>query len=184
MILTKLKPNLIFSKGGFVSVPVILAAKSLRLPTYIHESDMTPGLANKIPQRFYTKIFTSFEETKKFFPEHKTEVIGSPIRNEILNGSAEKGRKLLGFDKHSLILTIMGGSLGAKKVNEVVRKSLKQLTSNYQVVYLCGKNNKDDVFSNYPRYRQFEYVHDELSDILAATDLVTNDYYPTWIKSK
>jgi len=170
--LKKIKPNLIFSKGGFVSVPVILAAKSLKIPIYIHESDMTPGLANKISQRFSTKIFTSFEETKSFFPEHKTTVIGSPIRKEILNGSAKVGREFLGFDEYSPILTIMGGSLGAKKINEVVRGALKQLTANYQVVHLCGKNNKDANFSNYPKYKQFEYVNDELKDILAATDIV------------
>jgi UDP-N-acetylglucosamine--N-acetylmuramyl-(pentapeptide) pyrophosphoryl-undecaprenol N-acetylglucosamine transferase len=171
-ILKQLKPNLIFSKGGFVSVPVILAAKSLRIPIYIHESDLTPGLANKISQRFSTKIFTSFRETKKFFPEHKTTVIGSPIRKEIMNGSAEKGRKLLGFDKHTPILTIMGGSLGAKKINEVVRESLEQLTLNYQIVHICGKNNRDDHLTNHFKYKQFEYVHEELSDILAATDTV------------
>jgi UDP-N-acetylglucosamine--N-acetylmuramyl-(pentapeptide) pyrophosphoryl-undecaprenol N-acetylglucosamine transferase len=119
-ILKQLKPDLIFSKGGFVSVPVILAAKSLRIPIFIHESDLTPGLANKISQRFSTKIFTSFEETKKFFPEHKTTVVGSPIRKEIMNGSPEKGRKLLGFDKHTPILTIMGGSLGAKKITWIL----------------------------------------------------------------
>lgn len=171
-ILKQLKPNLIFSKGGFVSVPVILAAKSLRIPIYIHESDLTPGLANKISQRFSTKIFTSFEETKKFFPEHKTTVIGSPIRKEIMNGSAEKGRKLLGFDKYTPILTIMGGSLGAKKINEVVRESLEQLSLNYQIVHICGKNNRDDHLTNLSKYKQFEYVYDELSDILAATDIV------------
>jgi len=171
-ILKKLKPNLVFSKGGFVSVPVILAAKSLKIPIYIHESDMTPGLANKISQRFSTKIFTSFEETGKFFPNHKTKVIGRPIRSEILSGSEEIGRKFLDFDKHIPILTIMGGSLGAKRINEVVRKSLKQLTAKYQVVHLCGKNNFDDELSGYPRYKQFEYVHDELSNILAATDIV------------
>jgi UDP-N-acetylglucosamine--N-acetylmuramyl-(pentapeptide) pyrophosphoryl-undecaprenol N-acetylglucosamine transferase len=171
-ILRKLKPNLLFSKGGFVSVPVILAAKSLRIPIFIHESDMTPGLANKISQRFATRIFTSFEETKAFFPEHITTAIGSPIRKEILNGSAEKGRAFLGFDIKRPIITIMGGSLGARKINEVVRESLKELTEHFQVVHLCGKNNRDDSLANYPGYRQFEYVHDELSDILAATDMV------------
>jgi UDP-N-acetylglucosamine--N-acetylmuramyl-(pentapeptide) pyrophosphoryl-undecaprenol N-acetylglucosamine transferase len=130
------------------------------------------ALANKISQRFSTKIFTSFEETKGFFPEHKTTVIGSPIRKEILNGSAEKGRAFLGFDKKRPILTIMGGSLGAKKINDIVRESLKQLTEHFQVVHLCGKNNRDDRLTNYPGYKQFEYVHDELSDILAATDMV------------
>jgi UDP-N-acetylglucosamine--N-acetylmuramyl-(pentapeptide) pyrophosphoryl-undecaprenol N-acetylglucosamine transferase len=171
-VLKKIKPDLVFSKGGFVSVPVIIAAKSLGIPIYIHESDMTPGIANKISQRFATRIFTSFEETKEFFPANKTMDIGSPIRKEILSGSAQKGRDFLGFDHHSPILTIMGGSLGAKKINEVVRQSLDQLTATYQVVHLCGKNNLDGNLTTHPRYKQFEYVHDELSDILAATDIV------------
>lgn len=171
-LLKKLNPTLVFSKGGFVSVPVILAAKSLKIPVFIHEGDITPGLANKISQRFATKIFTSFEETKKFFPESKTTVIGSPIRKEILNGSAEKGKKLLEYDDKSPILTIMGGSLGAIKINEVVRNSLKQLTSKYQIVHLCGKNNIDNNLTKIPRYKQFEYVHEELPDILNATDIV------------
>ncbi|HLO11437.1 MAG TPA: UDP-N-acetylglucosamine--N-acetylmuramyl-(pentapeptide) pyrophosphoryl-undecaprenol N-acetylglucosamine transferase, partial [Pseudoneobacillus sp.] len=138
-ILKKLRPQLVFSKGGFVSVPVIIAAKSLRIPIFIHESDMTPGLANKISQRFATKIFTSFEETKKYFPNNQTKVIGSPIRKEILNGSREKGLTFLGFHNRLPILTIMGGSLGAKKINEAVRSSIKALSAKYQIVHLCGK---------------------------------------------
>ncbi len=171
-LLKKLKPTLVFSKGGFVSVPVVIAAKSLGIPIFIHESDMTPGLANKISTRFATKIFTSFDETKAYFPAEKTTVIGSPIRKELLTGSSERRRKLLGFDRKRPILTIMGGSLGAKKINEVVRGSLNQLTGSFQIVHLCGKNNTDDQFSTVPGYRQFEYVHEELSDILAATDIV------------
>lgn len=171
-VLKKLKPNLIFSKGGFVSVPVIIAARSLGIPIFIHESDMTPGLANKISTRFATKIFTSFSETKEFFPEDKTTVIGSPIRREIVTGSAKKGREFLRFDDKRPILTIMGGSLGAKKINEVVRGSIEQFTKQYQVVHLCGKNNTEQHFSSVPGYRQFEYIHEELADILAATDFV------------
>lgn len=171
-ILKKLKPDLVFSKGGFVSVPVIIAAKSLKIPIFIHESDMTPGLANKISQRFATKIFTSFAETKKYFPENKTMVIGSPIRKEILNGSWEKGRAFLNFSTNRPILTIMGGSLGAKKINEMVRASLKELTSKYQIVHLCGKGNVDKELLQIPGYQQFEYINDELPDILAATDIV------------
>ncbi|WP_442598857.1 undecaprenyldiphospho-muramoylpentapeptide beta-N-acetylglucosaminyltransferase [Neobacillus sp. D3-1R] len=170
--LKRIKPQLVFSKGGFVSVPVIVAAKSLGIPIYIHESDMTPGLANKISQRFATRIFTSFEETKKFFPADKTRVIGSPIRNEILIGSAQKGRELLGFHDRLPILTIMGGSLGAKKINETVRDSLTELTKIYQIVHLCGKGNVDQSLAQVSGYKQFEYVSDELPDILAATDLV------------
>ncbi|WML50007.1 undecaprenyldiphospho-muramoylpentapeptide beta-N-acetylglucosaminyltransferase [Neobacillus sp. PS3-34] len=171
-ILKKIKPALIFSKGGFVSVPVIIAAKSLKIPILIHESDMTPGLANKISQRFATKIFTSFEETVKYFPTEKAVVIGSPIRNEILMGSKSKGMQLLGFDGRLPILTIMGGSLGAKKINDTVRSSLKPLLEKYRIVHLCGKGNKDETLMDVPGYKQFEYVHGELSDILAATDIV------------
>ncbi|MGE8202983.1 undecaprenyldiphospho-muramoylpentapeptide beta-N-acetylglucosaminyltransferase [Heyndrickxia sp. NPDC080065] len=170
--LKKLKPHLVFSKGGFVSVPVIIAARSLKIPIFIHESDMTPGLANKISQRFATKIFTSFEETKKFFPENKTTVIGSPIRKEILNGSASRGRAFLNFDVKRPILTIMGGSLGSKKINEMVRDSLDKLTVNYQIVHLCGKGNINKELLNIPGYKQFEYINEELPDILAATNMV------------
>lgn len=171
-ILKKLRPGLVFSKGGFVSVPVVVAARSLKIPIFIHESDITPGLANKIAQRFATKIFTSFEEAKAYFPAAKTTVIGSPIRRELFQGSAEKGRKFLEFHSEKPVLTIMGGSLGAKKINEAVRAKLPELTKAYQIVHLCGKNNLDPELANYPGYRQFEYVHDELPDILAATDVV------------
>ncbi|MBS4194880.1 undecaprenyldiphospho-muramoylpentapeptide beta-N-acetylglucosaminyltransferase [Lederbergia citri] len=171
-VLRKLKPNIVFSKGGFVSVPVIIAAKVLKIPIYIHESDLTPGLANKISKRFATKIFTSFEETVKYFPENKTMFIGSPIRREILLGSAEKGRKYLDFHTKLPILTIMGGSLGAKKINETVHAAIEQLTKKYQIVHICGKNNIDPHLTDIKGYKQFEYIHNELADILAATDIV------------
>lgn len=170
-ILKKLKPVLVFSKGGFVSVPVIIAANSLKIPVFIHESDMTPGLANKIAQRFATKIFTSFEETLQYFPKDKTSVIGSPIRREILEGSADKGRELLGFYRRRPVLTVMGGSLGAKKINETIRTALPQLKA-YQIIHLCGKGNVDENYSHIKDYKQFEYVHDELPHYLAATDFV------------
>jgi UDP-N-acetylglucosamine--N-acetylmuramyl-(pentapeptide) pyrophosphoryl-undecaprenol N-acetylglucosamine transferase len=171
-VLKRLKPNIVFSKGGFVSVPVIIAARTLRIPIFIHESDMTPGLANKISQRFASRIFTSFEETKQYFPAQKTVVIGSPIRKEILSGSKEKGKKLLGFHDSLPVLTIMGGSLGAKRINETVRGSLEKLSSKYQIVHLCGKGNVDESLLDVKGYRQFEYVNEELSDILATTDVV------------
>ena len=171
-ILKRLKPTLVFSKGGFVSVPVIIAASSLKIPIFIHESDMTPGLANKISQRFATRIFTSFAETRNYFPKEKTTVIGSPIRKEIFTGSADKGRTFLGFNSHLPVLTIMGGSLGAKKINESVREVIDQLTERFQVVHLCGKGHLDKNLEGIEGYRQFEYIHDELPDLLAATDLV------------
>ncbi|MGG4491106.1 undecaprenyldiphospho-muramoylpentapeptide beta-N-acetylglucosaminyltransferase [Metabacillus idriensis] len=170
-VLRKLKPALVFSKGGFVSVPVIIAAKSLKIPVLIHESDMTPGLANKIAQRFATKIFTSFEETLNHFPKEKTAAIGSPIRRGILKGSPYKGIELLGFDRRRPVLTVMGGSLGAKKINETIRAALPQL-KDYQIIHLCGKGNVDLNYANQKDYKQFEYVHDELPHYLAATDFV------------
>jgi UDP-N-acetylglucosamine--N-acetylmuramyl-(pentapeptide) pyrophosphoryl-undecaprenol N-acetylglucosamine transferase len=171
-ILKQLKPDLLFSKGGFVSVPVIIAANTLKIPIFIHESDITPGLANKISKRFATKIFTSFDETTKYFPQDKVMAIGSPIRKEILTGSAEKGKRFLDFHSGKPILTVMGGSLGAKKINEAVRANIDELTKYYQIVHLCGKNNLDSQLESHPGYRQFEYIHEELADILAATDLV------------
>ncbi|MGD6795020.1 undecaprenyldiphospho-muramoylpentapeptide beta-N-acetylglucosaminyltransferase [Metabacillus indicus] len=170
-VLKKLKPAVVFSKGGFVTVPVIIAAKSLNIPVFIHESDMTPGLANKIAQRFATKIFTSFEETLAYFPKEKTVSIGSPIRREMLKGSPGKGRELLGFDGRRPVLTIMGGSLGARKINETVRAALPKL-KDYQIIHLCGKGNVDESLIGNKDYRQFEYVHGELSHYLAATDYV------------
>lgn len=170
-VLRKLKPALVFSKGGFVSVPVIIAARSLKIPVLIHESDMTPGLANKIAQRFATKIFTSFEETLNYFPKDKTAAIGSPIRRGILKGSPYKGTELLGFDRKRPVLTVMGGSLGAKKINETIRAALP-LLKDYQIIHLCGKGNIDENYTNLKDYKQFEYVFEELPHYLAATEFV------------
>ncbi len=170
--LKKIKPTLVFSKGGFVSVPVILAAKSLGIPSYIHESDLTPGLANKISQRFATKIFTSFAETVKYLPANKTKAIGSPLRKDILNGSKENGLALLAFTPEKPVFTVMGGSLGARKINEVVRETLPTLTNSFQIVHICGKGNLDNSLTNKDGYQQFEYVDESLADILAATDFV------------
>jgi UDP-N-acetylglucosamine--N-acetylmuramyl-(pentapeptide) pyrophosphoryl-undecaprenol N-acetylglucosamine transferase len=170
-VLRKLKPALVFSKGGFVSVPVIIAARSLKIPVLIHESDMTPGLANKIAQRFATKIFTSFEETLNYFPKDKTAAIGSPIRRGILKGSPYKGMELLSFDRKRPVLTVMGGSLGAKKINETIRAALP-LLKDYQIIHLCGKGNVDENYTNLKDYKQFEYVFDELPHYLAATEFV------------
>jgi UDP-N-acetylglucosamine--N-acetylmuramyl-(pentapeptide) pyrophosphoryl-undecaprenol N-acetylglucosamine transferase len=171
-ILKTQRPSLVFSKGGFVSVPVILAAKSLNIPIFIHESDMTPGLANSISKRFAAKIFTSFEEAVQYFPNRKTKAIGSPIRKDVLSGSKEKGLNLLGFQDKKPVIVVMGGSLGAKKINDTMRSCLKELLQHYQIVHLCGKGNLDKKREAIKGYRQFEYIHDELPDILASADFV------------
>ncbi len=170
--LRRLKPDVIFSKGGFVSVPVVIAGNLLGTPVFIHESDITPGLANKIAVKFATKVFVTFEEAIAHLPADKAEHTGSPIREEIFNGSKEKGLEFLGFNANKPVITIMGGSLGSKKINDAVRGSLDHLLDRFQVVHLCGKGNVDSSLTGREGYRQFEYVNEELPDVLAATDLV------------
>lgn len=171
-LLRKLKPNVIFSKGGFVSVPVVIAAKLRHIPVYIHESDITPGLANKIATKFADKVFVTFEEAKKHFPENKVVYTGSPVREDILKGEKSKGLSFLGFSSAKPVITIMGGSLGSKTVNKAVRDALDELLKDFQIVHLCGKGNIEKDLEGLPGYLQFEYVSEELPDILAATDLI------------
>ncbi|MEH7459472.1 undecaprenyldiphospho-muramoylpentapeptide beta-N-acetylglucosaminyltransferase [Bacillus sp. JJ1127] len=168
----KLKPDVIFSKGGFVSVPVVIGGWLNRVPVLLHESDMTPGLANKIALRFASEIFVTFEEAAQHLPKDKVVYTGSPVREEVLRGNREKGLRFLGFHSRKPVITVMGGSLGAKKINETVREALPQLLKNYQVVHLCGKGNLDKKLQTAEGYRQFEYVHGELPDVLGATDFV------------
>lgn len=172
MILRKVKPKVVFSKGGFVTVPVVMAAKMLKIPVIIHESDITPGLANKIATKFATKVFVTFDETMNHFPSDKVLFTGSPIREELFQGKAQEGRARLGFHEKKPILTIMGGSLGAKKINETLRQVLSQLTEQYQIVHLCGKGNIDHSFEGVKGYKQFEYINQELPDVLAASDFI------------
>jgi UDP-N-acetylglucosamine--N-acetylmuramyl-(pentapeptide) pyrophosphoryl-undecaprenol N-acetylglucosamine transferase len=172
LILKKLKPGLVFSKGGFVSVPVIAAAKLLGIPIFIHESDLTPGLANRISKRFAARIYTSFEETLQYLPKGKAQAIGSPIRRDVLSGSREKGLEFLGFDETRPVLAIMGGSLGAKKINKAVREELNHLAGQFQIVHLCGKGNLDPALDGRPGYRQFEFLNSGLQDVLSCTDMM------------
>lgn len=133
-VLKKEKPDLVFSKGGFVSVPVIIAAKSLKIPSIVHESDVTPGLANKISMKFANKMYTTFEETLKYVPKEKSDYIGAIIREDLRDGSKEEGYQLTGFNDQLPVLLIMGGSLGSKALNKAIRDNLDYLTkeiSNY-----------------------------------------------------
>ncbi|UOY94006.1 undecaprenyldiphospho-muramoylpentapeptide beta-N-acetylglucosaminyltransferase [Ectobacillus sp. JY-23] len=171
-LIRKLKPDVIFSKGGFVSVPVVIAGWMNRIPVFLHESDITPGLANKIAIRFATKIFVTFEEAIKHLPAGKAVHTGSPIREDILKGNRDRGLRYLGFTSTKPVITIMGGSLGAKRINETIREALPQLLETFQIVHLCGKGNRDESLNEVKGYQQFEYVSDELPDIMAATDMV------------
>lgn len=171
-ILKKLQPDVVFSKGGFVSVPVVRAAASLGIPCIIHESDMTPGLANKLCIPVTSKVCCNFPETYNLLPEGKAVLTGSPIREELTTGSKEAGLSYCGFHNMKPVIMVIGGSLGASNVNLYVRKALPALLEKYQVVHICGKEKMDNLLLNTPGYKQFEYVKEELKDLFAMADVV------------
>lgn len=166
------KPDVVFSKGGFVSVPVVRAAASLHIPCIIHESDMTPGLANKLCIPVAKKVCCNFPETLKLLPENKAVLTGSPIRAELSQGNRLAGLDMCGFSANKPIIMVTGGSQGASNVNKAVREALPQLLKEFQVVHLCGKGKLDNVLLSTPGYKQFEYVKAELKDLFAMADLV------------
>ena len=171
-LMKKIKPDVVFSKGGFVSVPVVLAAKHCHLPAIIHESDITPGLANKIAIKGAKKVCCNFPETMKYLPADKAVLTGSPIRRELFSGNAENAIRLCNFKYHSKpVLLIIGGSLGSKIVNEAVRKVLPELLEKFYVIHLCGKGNLDNSLSGTIGYAQFEYASSELTDMFALADM-------------
>ncbi|MBP1947384.1 undecaprenyldiphospho-muramoylpentapeptide beta-N-acetylglucosaminyltransferase [Virgibacillus litoralis] len=170
-IIGKRKPSIIFSKGGFVSVPVIMAAKMRGVPAVIHESDFTPGLANKLAIPFANKVLATFPETMKYLPEKKAEYVGAIIRDELFQGNKDKGLELCGFTKAKPVLLIMGGSGGSEKINNTVRASLDELLPVFQIAHICGQG-KTDTSINRDGYTQFEYVNEVLKDLFAATDFV------------
>ncbi|MDY4769408.1 MAG: undecaprenyldiphospho-muramoylpentapeptide beta-N-acetylglucosaminyltransferase [Lachnospiraceae bacterium] len=173
-LLKKLKPDVIFSKGGFVTVPVVVAAKSCKIPAIIHESDMTPGLANKLAIPSATKVCCNFPETLKHLPEEKAVLTGTPIRQELLSGDKLEALKFCGFTANKPVIMIIGGSLGAAAVNDSMRKILPDLLKDFQVVHLCGKGKLDESLQNTEGYIQFEYIKKELADLFALADIVVS----------
>ncbi|MCR5223202.1 MAG: undecaprenyldiphospho-muramoylpentapeptide beta-N-acetylglucosaminyltransferase [Lachnospiraceae bacterium] len=171
-LMKELHPDVVFSKGGFVSVPVVIAAKRNKIPVIIHESDMTPGLANKLSFSSAKKICCNFPETVGKLPREKAVLTGSPIRKELREGDAGKGRSFCKIASGKPVILIMGGSLGAANVNKAVRKILPTLLKDFYVVHLCGKGKLDESLKNTPGYVQFEYIKDELKDLFAMSDLV------------
>lgn len=171
-LMRKLKPDIVFSKGGFVSVPVILAAKFCHVPSIIHESDLTPGLANKLAIPNAAKVCCNFPETLKYLPEDKAVLTGSPIRSELLTGNKENARRLCSFTKEKPVLFIVGGSSGSKFINDTIRGLLPELLKTYQVIHMCGKGNIEAALDRTAGYKQFEYIGKELNDIFALADLV------------
>lgn len=170
--LKEIKPDVVFSKGGFVSVPVVRAAYSLGIPCIIHESDMTPGLANKLCIPIAKKVCCNFPETFSMLPANKAVLTGSPIRKELAMGNKEVGYRLCGFDTSKPVIMVVGGSLGSAAINQAVRDVLPELLKDFQVVHLCGKEKMDNLLLTTPGYKQFEYIQSEMKDLFAIADLV------------
>ena len=171
-IIRKIKPSVIFSKGGFVSVPVVIAAKLANVPVVAHESDVTPGLANKIALPFASHVFTVFKETMQHLPSDKATCTGSIIRSQLFTGNVEKGLERCGFTVDKKVILVMGGSLGSVVLNEALRNNLRQLLEKYQIIHICGKGNLDTSLLNIEGYKQFEYVTEELPDLMYAANYI------------
>lgn len=170
-LMGKLKPDVCFSKGGFVSVPVVVGAWLHRVPVVCHESDLTPGLANKICSKFARRIATTFPECAEALGK-KAVCTGTPMRPELFSGSREKGLKLTGFSGEKPILMMVGGSSGAQSVNKALREALPKLLEKMDVLHLTGKGNLDESLTALPGYKQFEFLSDELPDAIACADLI------------
>ena len=171
-LIKKLKPDVVFSKGGFVAVPVVLAAKAYKVPVICHESDITPGLANKIAMPFAKKVCTTFPETVKYIKKDKGINTGTPIRDMLFSGNKAEGLDICGFTDEKPVVMMMGGSLGSVKINNVLRKDLDSLLEKYQIVHICGKGNFELSLMGKKGYTQFEYVSEELPHIFAAADII------------
>lgn len=170
-LMHKLKPDVCFSKGGFVSVPVVFGAWLNHVPTLCHESDITPGLANKICARFAKKVATTFPECAEALGK-KGVFTGTPLRPQLFHGNREKGLAMSGLSPDLPILLMMGGSQGAQSVNTALRAALPRLLPHMHVFHLCGKGNIDDSLKDLAGYYQVEFLSDELPDALAAADLI------------
>lgn len=170
----KIKPDVVFSKGGFVSLPVVIAARLCGIPTLLHESDLSPGLANRLSNRFVKQILLTFEDSKRYFQsQDKLTVTGLPIRPSLLQGDANKGRQLINEAQDKPIILILGGSLGAQTINQSVEQALPQLLEQAHVIHVCGKKQiNTELDKQYQHYHPFEYLAGELPDILAAADFV------------
>ncbi len=171
-IIRKIKPDVVFSKGGFVAVPVVVGAALNKVNVVCHESDITPGLANKLAMPFAKAVCTTFPEAVKHIKDNKGIYTGTPIRDMLFTGKKEKGLEMCVFSGNKPVILIMGGSQGSVKVNNSVRELLSKLLPKYDIVHLCGKGNLDESLSDKEGYKQFEYISDELPDLFAMADMV------------
>jgi len=173
-LLKRIEPDVVFSKGGFVSVPVVMAARFLNIPIVLHESDITPGLANRITTPFAKAVCASFPETQAHIKNKQVFLTGTPIRKALFEGKADIGLSICGFEGAKPVLLVMGGSQGSARLNSVLREALDSLLKSYHIVHLCGKNNFDESLQAVQGYAQFEYLNDELPHILALSDIVVS----------
>lgn len=173
-VMRKVRPDIVFSKGGFVSTPVVWAAHFCRIPVVAHESDCTVGLANRLSIPFAKKICYTFPETEGYLPQGKGVFTGLPIRKSLLRGDAAHGRRLCGFDGEKPVLVAIGGSQGAKFINGILRGCLDSLMPQFDICHICGKGNLSDELKGTQGYKQFEYVSDNLPDIYAMADIVVS----------
>ncbi|MDR2898780.1 MAG: undecaprenyldiphospho-muramoylpentapeptide beta-N-acetylglucosaminyltransferase [Clostridiales bacterium] len=171
-LLKKINPDIVFSKGGFVTAPVVLAAKTLNIPVVLHESDITPGLANRINIPFSKAVCTSFPETKDHIKSKNVYLTGTPIRESLYGGNPAIGMSMCNFSMNKPVLLVMGGSLGSVKINTLLRESLNDLLKSYNIVHLCGKNNIDPELTRKEGYAQFEYINEEFPHIFAMANIV------------
>ena len=170
-LMGKIRPDVCFSKGGFVAVPVVFGAWLHGVPVVCHESDLTPGLANRLCKPFARKIATTFPECAAALGP-KAEMTGTPLRPELFRGSRARGLSLLRFDGTRPILLMMGGSSGAQAVNKALREALPRLTEQFDVAHICGRGNLDPTLNDTPGYTQVEFLDADLPDALACADLV------------
>ncbi len=172
-LVARIRPNVVFSKGGYVAFPVVFASWLLRVPVVAHESDLTPGLATRLCAPFVKTQCLNFDSTRTR-ASHSL-VTGTPIREDLLNGDAHRGREWLGLDsEHKQVIVVVGGSLGAEEVNAVIRDCADKLVENYTVVHVCGAGNIDDGLSSVDGYHQFEYIDEQWGDVLAIAEVVVS----------
>lgn len=172
-VIRRERPALIFCKGGFASLPAAVAGRLTHTKVILHESDLTPGLANKLCAPFANRICTTFEETVKYLPQGKTVFTGTPIRAALQNGSREKGFALTGLNPAgNPVLLVIGGSQGAGALNDVIHDHLETLLENYQIVHLYGGEQSGFEVKQMPGYFAMAYAKDELPDLYAMTDMV------------
>lgn len=172
--INKLEPDVVFSKGGFVSCPVVWAAWVKKVPVVIHESDMTPGLTNRLSMPFAEKVCFTFPESRHHIPKNKGVLTGIPIRESLLSGDRNAGRRICGFTGTKPVIMIIGGSQGSENINRISRNVLNTLLHEFQVCHICGKGNINTDFIGIKGYKQFEYINEEQPHLFALADLVVS----------